>query len=217
MCSSDLRSKLSSKQGDAGDAKKALQALDAKRRDELKERDRKIAELEKALATEKRRKDAAEAKLLEIKGGVDAEVRQAQATTKGLDAELRAAKAESEQAKSSLAAAKAAATGTEEELLVQLEQHRQLLSRVADQYGRLASGTISRMEHERVRSHSRALQFRVARLERKLANSEDQVMDLASLIRSTTDQNKLLSAELDRKSTRLNSSHSGESRMPSSA
>ena len=95
------RSKLSSKQGDAGDVKKALQALDVKRRDELKERDKKIAELEKALATEKRRKDAAEAKLVEIRGGVDAEVRQAQATTKGLDAELRAAKAESEQAKMS--------------------------------------------------------------------------------------------------------------------
>ena len=38
------RNQLASKQGDLGETKKALQALDGKRRDEMRERDRKIAD-----------------------------------------------------------------------------------------------------------------------------------------------------------------------------
>ncbi|KAF7793937.1 hypothetical protein EIP86_005060 [Pleurotus ostreatoroseus] len=190
------RTQLSAKQGEAGEAKKSLQALDSRRRDELRERDRKIAELEKAVTVERKRKEALESKLTELKNNADAESRHVHDAKKALDVELRETKEENERTKASLLAFKQEVKDVEDELLSQLEQHKHLLSRVAEEYGRLATSSISLIEHERVKSQSRVLQLRVTRLERKLANSEGQVLELANLIRCTKDQNALLAAQV---------------------
>ncbi|KAJ3530401.1 hypothetical protein NM688_g7715 [Phlebia brevispora] len=190
------RTQLASKQGDVGEAKKALQALDYKRREELRERDRRITDLEKSLATERKRKDGLESRLTEVKENANTELHQIQDSKKALDAALQEMKEEKERAKTSLLAFQTQAKDKEDELVAQLEQHRLLLSRVAEEYGRLASSTISLVEHERAKSQSRVLSLRVARLERKLANSEGQVLELANLIRCTKDQNAILTTQL---------------------
>ncbi|CCM05073.1 uncharacterized protein FIBRA_07279 [Fibroporia radiculosa] len=77
------RAQLATKQGEASDMKKALQVAEAKRRDDLRERDKRIAELEKAFSSEKKRREMAEAKLTEVKVKVDAEKQEIRALASG--------------------------------------------------------------------------------------------------------------------------------------
>ncbi|CAL1706550.1 unnamed protein product [Somion occarium] len=190
------RNQLASKQGDLGETKKALQALDSKRRDELRERDRKVAELEKAVAAEKKKRELLETKLFGINAKTDSELQAAKDATKLLEVELKETKAEAQKAKSTLTALQDQAADTEDELLTQLEQHRLVLSRVAEEYGRLASSTVSKIKYDQLVSESAVKQLRIVRLERKLANSEGQVTELAHLIRTTKDDNVFLSQQL---------------------
>jgi len=81
------RTQLSSKQGEVGETKKALQAVESKRRDEMRERDRKIAELEKALAGEKKKREGADAKLKEVKAKLTRKLRSRQ-TTQDLEGQV---------------------------------------------------------------------------------------------------------------------------------
>ena len=136
------RNQLASKQCDLGETKKALQVLDGKRRDEMRERDRKIAELEKSLTAEKKRRELYESKLSDVNSKAGVELQTTKDTVKTLEAELRAARSETQKAKDSLATLQAENDDSEEDLLIQLEQHRRMLSRVAEEYGRLASSTV---------------------------------------------------------------------------
>ncbi|EKM54596.1 uncharacterized protein PHACADRAFT_210395 [Phanerochaete carnosa HHB-10118-sp] len=190
------RSQLASKQGNAGDAKKALQALELRRRSENQEKDKQIEELEKAFATEKRRNGSLEAQLGDAKDEVDAELVEARFARQALEAELQQIRAESDRTRSSLASLRSQASSNEDELLQQLEDHRRTLSRVAQEYGRLASSTVPKTVHDRVKRDATALQLRVNRLERKFANAEGQVVELAQLIRHTMEQNDFLSHQL---------------------
>lgn len=190
------RAQLAAKQGEAGETKKALQAAEARRKDDVRERDRKIAELEKALASEKKKRDLVEGKLAEVKGKVDVEVNEARAATSHLEAQLETTKAEAHSAMAALDDARTHAAEREEGLLEMLEQHRATLARVATEYGQLASKSISQTTHSRVKHEADALRLRVHRLERKLANSEGQVVELANLIRQTKDENLFLSTQL---------------------
>ena len=75
-----------SKQGEVGEMKKALQAVKSKRRDEIRERDRKIAELENsALTGERKKREAVDERLKEVKAKVDEEARKVCQTTQGLE------------------------------------------------------------------------------------------------------------------------------------
>lgn len=190
------RNQLTSKQGDLNETKKALQALDSKRRDELRERDRKIAELEKSFTSEKKKREFAESKLSGINTKASSELQATKDALKSLEAELRVAQAETQNAKDSLATLQAQTEESEEDLLAQLEQHRCMLSRVADEYGRLASSTISKVKYDQVRSENNLKQLRIIRLERKLANTEGQVTELAHFIRTTKDESTFLSQRL---------------------
>jgi chromosome segregation ATPase len=190
------RTQLSSKQGEAGETKKALQALESRRRDEVRERDRKIAELEKGLAGEKKKREGADAKLKEVKAKADEEVQKVHQATQGIQGQVDDARNEARRAQPSLANLEGQAEHKEEELLSQLEQHRSVLGRVAEEYARLASVTVPAAEHSRLKHEHAALNIRTLRLERKLANSEAQAVELANLVRHTTEQNGLLSAHL---------------------
>jgi len=65
------RTQLSSKQGEL-ETKKALQAVESRREGDVRERDRKIAELEKTLAGEKKKREGADARLKEVKAAIEA-------------------------------------------------------------------------------------------------------------------------------------------------
>ena len=190
------RAQLAAKQGEAGETKKALQAAEARRKDDVRERDRRIAELEKALSGEKKKRELVEGKLAEVRSKVDGEVSEARAATSQLEAQLQSARAEAHDARAALDDVRVNAIEREEEMLEMLEQHKAVLARVAQEYGQLASRTVSQAIHSRVRHEADALRLRVSRLERKLANSEEQVVELAHLIRQTKDENGFLAGQL---------------------
>ena len=190
------RTQLLGKQGEAGETKRVLQALESRRRDEVRERDRKIVELEKALAGEKKKREGVDAKLKEVKTKADEDVQKARQATQSLQGQVNQARNDAQRAQSSLANMEGKAEHKEEELLLQLEQHRCALGRVAEEYGRLASVTVPVAQFTRLKHEHAALNIHTLRLERKLANSEAQVVELANLVRSTEEQNGFLSAQL---------------------
>lgn len=185
------RTQLAAKQGDTADARKA----EARRKEEVKERDRKIAELEKALGMEKKKREAVEEKLHEAKAKTDERVREARTAAEDAQGRLHAAEKETQVTRDALQELESRAGDTEEDLLTQLEQHRSSVARVAEEYGRLAASTISLAEHQRVKQEVTALQLRNNRLERKLANSEAQVVELANLIRQVKEENAYLTTQ----------------------
>lgn len=190
------RTQLVAKQGEAGETKKALQAAESRRKDDMRERDRRIAELEKAVMSEKKKRELVEGKLADVKSRVDEEVNEARVATSQLRMQLESVKAEAHDAKADLDEVKADAAEREAGLLEMLEQHKSTLARVAQEYGQLASRTVSQATHYRTRQEADALQLRVNKLERKVANSEDQVVELAHLIRQTKNENTFLANQL---------------------
>ena len=186
------RTQLAAKQGDAAEARKA----EARRKDEVRERDRKVAELEKALGMERKKRETVEARLAEAKGQTDARVQEAQAAAEDATSQLREAHREAQAARDALKEVESHAEDAEEELVAQLEQHQYALSRVAQEYGKLASTTIALSTHRRVKQEVVALQLRNNKLERKLANSDGQVVELANLIRQVKEENAFLASQL---------------------
>jgi len=77
-----------------------------------------------------------------------------------------------------------------------VEVLRDMLSQAATHYGQLVSETVSKAAHDELQHEYNSLQFHTFRLERKLANTEAQVAELASLIRQSQDTNGLLEDEL---------------------
>ncbi|KAJ7045434.1 hypothetical protein C8F04DRAFT_1064761 [Mycena alexandri] len=190
------RTQLAAKQGEGGELKKAMQSLESKRREEIRERDRTIADLEKSGAAEKRKREMAEARLQELHGKGDADVRIARAQTQSLQSELAQSQEETRQALQSLATTETDAASEQNSLLKQLEHHRLLLMRAAEEYGRLAAESVSANAHAKLKHDHRVLQQRAWRLERKAANSDGQITELVSLIRHAHDTNSLLVREI---------------------
>ncbi|KAJ7925221.1 hypothetical protein B0H13DRAFT_2654390 [Mycena leptocephala] len=190
------RTQLSSKQGELGELKKAMQSLELRRRDEIRERDRTIADLEKSVAAEKKKRETAEMRLQELQGRGDGELQAAHAKSQSLQAQLTLSQEETRQAVQSLVVTEANAAAKQSSLLEQLEQHRVVLLSAAQEYGRLVTETVSAAIHAKLKCEHRVLQMRTWRLERKLANSEGQITELVNLIRQSNDTNTLLLREI---------------------
>ncbi|KAF7361981.1 hypothetical protein MVEN_00543300 [Mycena venus] len=190
------RTQLVGKQGEAGELKKAMQSLELRRRDEVRERDRTIADLEKSVATEKKRREMVEARLQELQGRGDVELQTAQTKAQSLQVQLTQSQEEREQAAQLLAVTEADAAAKQSSLLDQLEQHRLVLLRAAEEYGRLAALTVPAALHAQLKHEHGVLQMRTWRLERKVANSDGQLAELVNLIRHAHDTNALLQREI---------------------
>ncbi|KAJ7188351.1 hypothetical protein C8R46DRAFT_877187 [Mycena filopes] len=186
------RTQLASKQGEAGELRKTIQTLESKRREEVREKDRTIAELEKSGAAEKRKREIAETRLQELQGKGDAEVQAARAQSQLLQSALTQAQEETRQALT----AEMDRASEQDSLLEQLEQHRLMLMRAAEEYGRLAAETVSATAHAKLKHDHGVLQLRTWRLERKSANSDGQITELVNLIRHAHDTNSLLLREI---------------------
>ncbi|KAF8554176.1 hypothetical protein OG21DRAFT_1121424 [Imleria badia] len=190
------RNQLAKRDAENGDTKKALSSVEVKRREELKERDRKVAELEKALVAERKKREMLESCLDDVRKKAEEEAMKLRADATSLQQQLDTAQKSGEEARRAAEEARDEAENREEELLIQLEQCRMALSRVAEEYARLASTTVTAKAHGALKEEHLALQSRSLRLERKLANSEGQVTELAHLIRQADEENKLLSEQL---------------------
>ncbi|KAG1775412.1 hypothetical protein EV702DRAFT_443494 [Suillus placidus] len=190
------RTQLASKQGESSEAKKALQSLEARRKEEVRERERKIAELEKAASAEKKKREVLENYVNEVKGKADEETRKSRDMMTTIQEKLDTANKDSQDARQELTSLRGRAENEENDFAARLDQYRSVLSRVAEEYGRLAITTVAASNHATLVENHTALQLRSYRLERKLANSEAQVVELANLVRHTQDENTLLRREL---------------------
>ncbi|KAG2345547.1 hypothetical protein BDR05DRAFT_960483 [Suillus weaverae] len=190
------RTQLAGKQGESSEAKKALQSLEARRKDEVRERERKIAELEKAASAEKKKREVLECYVNEVKGKADEETRKSRDMMTAIQKKLDTANKDSQDARQELTSLQGRAENEGNDFATRLDQYRSVLSRVAEEYGRLAITTVAASNHATLVKDHTALQLRSYRLERKLANSEAQVVELANLVRHTQDENTLLRREL---------------------
>ncbi|KAF9227379.1 hypothetical protein BS17DRAFT_775390 [Gyrodon lividus] len=195
MCEHE-RNQLTSKQPESSDTKNAASSLEAKRREDVKERDRRGTVLEKTVAVERRKREMLESCLDDVKKKADEEAVKLRANSKSLKQQLDAAQKDGQKSQQTAPSAGVEPQEREEELLTQLEQCRIALSRVAEEYRHLASTTVTTKVHAALKEEHVALQLCSLRLERKLANSEGQVTELANLIRQTKEENKLLAQQL---------------------
>ena len=202
----DLRAKLrvaeadragfQTKYNDAIRTKQTVDSTTATRRDELKERDKRISELERTIGLEKQRREDVETQLLDaVKAKAEEEKKRSHESIKART-HIEQADAVTAQVKAEREADRRQGKAQREELVAQLEALRDMLLQAATHYGKLVSETVSKTVHDQLRQEHNSLQFHAFRLERKLANTEAQVAELASLIRQTQDASGLLEDEL---------------------
>jgi DNA uptake protein ComE-like DNA-binding protein len=186
------RTQMATKQGEVGELKKSLQCLESRRRDEVRERDRRIADLEKALAGEKKKREDVETKHIDLNAKTNEELLSSRVAVQKLEALVNTAQAETHEAQSR----KVQSDCKEEILVTQLEQHQLLLGQVAEEYGRLVSGTVPISVHTRLKLEHTTLSTQSDRLERKLAWSQVQVVELTAMIRDAKEQIQFLTDQL---------------------
>lgn len=183
--SENERGHLALKSGESSDAKKSLVALETKRKEELRERDKRIAELEKSVANEQRRNEVLEGKLLESKGTAQQEFNEARKTISSL--QNRVASAEEQ-----VASARTGAGQREEELIVQLESARAMIQQVAQEYGKLAASTIPKSSYDLLKQENYSLQLNVNRLQRKFEVADFEANQMVDLFNVSRDHNHAL-------------------------
>ncbi|KAF8499615.1 hypothetical protein F5888DRAFT_1683970 [Russula emetica] len=202
----DLRAKLrvaeaeragfQTKYNEAVRTKQTVDSTNAARRDELKERDKRISELERTIGQEKQRREDIETQLLDAVRSKAEEERKRSGESAKARTHIEQAEAETAQVKAERDADRTRGEAQREELVAQLEALRDMLFQAATHYGKLVSETVSKTVHDQLRQEHNSLQFHAFRLERKLANTEAQVAELAGLVRQTQDASGLLEAEL---------------------
>ncbi|KAJ3756261.1 hypothetical protein EV360DRAFT_95794 [Lentinula raphanica] len=195
--SEHMRSQMSAKHGESGEWKKAVQAAETRRREEVREKDRAIADLGKTLSGEKKRREMVESQLKEVKVKHELEIDKLKAGMEKLKSDIATADDAKRQLQLSLDAVTFEANSTEEALLAQLGDHRVLLGRLAEQYGLLATNTVSKTAFEQLKLENYALRIQAARSSRKLGNTEAQVSELTHLIRQSMEEKQLLQSNID--------------------
>ncbi|KAJ3749081.1 hypothetical protein DFH05DRAFT_634999 [Lentinula detonsa] len=203
--SEHMRTQMTAKHGDMADMKKALQSSETRRKEEMKERDKTVADLGKTSSTEKKKREMAEGRLKETEAMHIAEIGKMKETVEKLKSGIVAAHDGTQQMQLRLDATMSEAKSTEETLLAQLKDHKHMLSNVAEQYGILASSTVPKTTFEGLRLENYALQIQAARSSRKLGNTETQVSELANLIRQSKEDNQLLRGFINDLMQELNS------------
>ncbi|KAK7472607.1 hypothetical protein VKT23_000720 [Stygiomarasmius scandens] len=175
------RSQTVAKQGDMNEVKKALSSLEARRRDEVKERERTISEFEKALAAEKKKRESMDAQLKDVKAKCGTEVAEMKETIKSLKEQVARALDETQNVEER--------ANTAERGFANCDK---MLAQVTDLYGVLSKTSVPKVVHEQFQHQYAALQIRNNRVSRQLANSESQVAELVRLVRQGKEQREAL-------------------------
>ena len=167
------------------DAKKSLAALERKWKDELQERDERILELERAVATGQRKNERLEGKLLESKETTRREIDEARKTISSLHNKVA-------DAAKDVDLVRTGAGYREEELIAQLESARIIIQQVAQEYGRLASSTVPKADYDVLRQENYTLRLHVNRLERKFDIADFEAAEAIELLNVSQSQNRAL-------------------------
>ena len=188
--------RLKTKSEEAVRTKQTLDSTNAARLDELKERDRRIAELEKAVGTERKRREDVESQLRNAVSAKTAEETRRSSESVKARSQLEQTQAELAQVRAELDGNRISGETEKEELVAQLGCLRDMLGQAATHYGKLVSETVSKASYDQLRREHNSLQFHSFRLERKLANSDTQVVELAGLIRQSRETKDFLESQL---------------------
>ena len=183
--SENERGHMALKSEESGDAKKSLAALEAKRKEELLEREKRIVELERSATNERRRNEVLEETLLESEGRSKRELDEARKTISSLRDKVASVEGD-------IASARTGACQREEELIAQLESARAMIQRVAQEYGKLASSTVPKAIHDILEQDNHSSQLITNRLQRKLSIADSQAKEMAELLRVSRGQNHAL-------------------------
>ncbi|KAJ7594855.1 hypothetical protein C8J56DRAFT_927788 [Mycena floridula] len=156
---------------------------------ELKERDRRISELEK----ERKKREGLEAKLRETQAKGEQDVQAVRDVVVSLKRDLASARDELQDASSRIARVERDASVAEADLQYQLDKHYTMMTRMAQAYAHLAASTVPEQMLNHAKQENATLHLQNARLVRKLANSEGQVVELANFARQMKEENVRLS------------------------
>ncbi|KAI5118462.1 hypothetical protein M0805_006281 [Coniferiporia weirii] len=195
-CVEQERDKLAGKHTDAAETRKALNAAEAKRKCDLQGKEKLIAELQRSLTVEKQKAAVTEAKMKEVNSTLEEELSEARTEKDVIEKNLRHTRALLRDAEANYGTSQQESASALDALDTQVSQLRESLTICAAEYGRLASSTISLAAYQSLKFDYTLLQLQMARLQRKLANSDDQVYELALLIRQTQATNALLLDQL---------------------
>lgn len=183
--SENERGHLALRSEETGDAKKSLATLEAKRKEELLERGKRIVELEKSVANERRRNEVLEGKLLESEEKTQRELNEARKAISSLQGKV-------ENAEKDVASARIGGSQREETLIAQLESTRTMIQQVAQEYGKLASSTVPKVSYDTLKQENYRLQLDANRLQSKLVIADSQAKETVELLRVSRDQNHAL-------------------------
>lgn len=151
---------------------------------------------EKALSMEKKKREVAERRLEELAGKGEEEAKKVKDGQKALEDQLKAASNEIRQLQVLLVERDANAASNEATFNDARQTQRNLMMDVADAYSDIFHSTVPNSMHSHTKEQMNALHLRCLKLQRKLANSEAQVLELANLIRQKRDENAILSQQL---------------------
>lgn len=184
---------------DVEQLRKTLAAAEMAKRDLIRERDSKSATLvdtEKRLGSETRRREAAEAKIKELTSKSESEGKELKSTRlrmADLKQQLQQYKSQLDETRAHVQQVQTSSSAQSADLDLQLLQTRELVRRATEAYGLLAQSTVPQEKFEEERQAVYRARFKIARLERKLAEREKQAEELVWFIRQATEEKAFLS------------------------
>jgi len=179
--------------------RKALSTAETAKRDLIRERDTKSAALvsaEKRLESETRRREAAEAKIKELTSKSETEGKELKSTrlrVTDLKEQLQQCKSQLEETRAHVQQTQSSSSALSVDLGIQLRQAQELVRQTTVAYGLLAQSTVPQEKFEEERQVVYRARFKIARLERKLAERETQAEELVWFIRQATEEKAFLS------------------------
>ena len=184
---------------DVEQLRKTLAAVETAKRDLIRERDSKAATLvdaEKRLGSETRRREAAETKIKELTSKLESESKELKSTRlrmTDLKQQSQQYKSQLDETRAHVQQAQTSSGALSANLDLQLRQTQELVRRATAAYGLLAQSTVPQEKFEEERQAVYRARFKIARLERKLAERERQAEELVWFIRRATEENTFLS------------------------
>ncbi|KDQ21504.1 hypothetical protein BOTBODRAFT_618642, partial [Botryobasidium botryosum FD-172 SS1] len=184
-----FKAQLTAKQAELEQLKKTVDSLDARKKDGAREQSRKLAEAERVLEAQKKQRDTLEEKLRDATAKLATQEKDSQAHIRALEETVQGLQRSADEA---IAARDEQGQGLE----VQLTDVRAMMGRVVEEYARLAASSAPSAECRKLKFERARLQLKVAKLELKLGNREEQITMLTGMTRQAQERSALLESLL---------------------
>ncbi len=195
-CVEQERDKITGKQSDAAGLRRALTAAEAKGKGELQAKDKQLTENLKALAEERKKVSTLQDKVRDVTAKAEKDARESESREKESRRKLLALEGRVEDTGTRYAILEKLHESKTSQCDAEISGLRSLVGVVTEEYAKLASSSVSKVEYEGAKSQATELSMTVLRLQRKLGNANDMVESLAFLSRQLQTNNEWLEEEL---------------------